>query len=135
MLIFKMQADHIKANYKMLKQRKGRIVSQLTRENTVLISCNVTWIRELKIPWRMYALCILVTQLCLTLSDPMDYSLPGFSIHGIFQAKILEQVAIPFSRGSSDPGIKPRSPALQVISLPPEPPGKPIILTRHTKSL
>ena len=42
-----------------------------------------------------------VTQSCLTLSDPMDCSLPGFSIHGIFQARILEWVAISFSRGSS----------------------------------
>ena len=33
----------------------------------------------------------------------MDYSLPGFSVHGILQARILEWVAIPFSRGSSQP--------------------------------
>ena len=44
-----------------------------------------------------------VTQSCLTLCDPMDYSLPGFSIHGIFQAKVPEWVAISFSRGSSQP--------------------------------
>ena len=42
-----------------------------------------------------------VAQLCLTLCDPMDYSLPGFSVHGIFQARVLECVAISFSRGSS----------------------------------
>ena len=40
---------------------------------------------------------------CPTPSDPMDYSLPGFSIHGIVQARILEWVAISFSRGSSWP--------------------------------
>ena len=40
-------------------------------------------------------------QLCLTLCDPMDGSLPGFSVLGILQARILEWVAIPFSRGSS----------------------------------
>ena len=44
-----------------------------------------------------------VTQLCPTLWDPMDYSLPGSSVHGILQARILEWVAIPFSRGSSWP--------------------------------
>ena len=44
-----------------------------------------------------------VTQSCPTLCDPMDCSLPGFSIHGIFQARILEWVAISFSRGSSQP--------------------------------
>ena len=38
-----------------------------------------------------------VTQLCLTLHDPMDYSLPGSSIHGIFQARVLEWGAIAFS--------------------------------------
>ena len=44
---------------------------------------------------------VLVAQSCLTLCDPMDCSLPGFSVHGILQAKILEWVAIFFSRGSS----------------------------------
>ena len=40
-------------------------------------------------------------QSCLTLSDPMDWSLPVSSVHGILQARILEWVAIAFSRGSS----------------------------------
>ena len=40
-----------------------------------------------------------VTQSCLTLCDPMDCSLPGSSIHGIFQGRVLEWVAISFSRG------------------------------------
>ena len=44
-----------------------------------------------------------VTQLCLTLSDTVDCSPPGSSIHGNFQARIMEWVAIPFSRGSSGP--------------------------------
>ena len=35
--------------------------------------------------------------------NPMNYSLPSFSVHGIFQARILEWVAISFSRGSSQP--------------------------------
>ena len=109
-------------------------------------------------------------QSCPTLRDPMDYSLPGSSVHGILQARILEGVAMPSSRGFSwpmdwthnldllcvlhwqmvplplvplgkpiyiwsgmpfpspgdlpNPGIKPKSPALQVDSLPSEPPGK-----------
>ena len=54
----------------------------------------------------------------------MDCSLPGFSVHGILQPRILEWVAISSSRGSSNPGIKPGSPALQVGSLPSESPGK-----------
>ena len=44
---------------------------------------------------------VLVTQLCPTLCDPMDCSSPGSSVHGILQARILESVAISFSRGSS----------------------------------
>ena len=46
---------------------------------------------------------VLVFQLSLTLYDPMDYSLPGSSVHGILQARIVEWVAIPFSRGSFQP--------------------------------
>ena len=42
-----------------------------------------------------------VAQSCLTLCDPMDCSLPGSSVHGIFQARVLRWVAISFSRGSS----------------------------------
>ena len=44
-----------------------------------------------------------VTQSCPTLCDPMECSLPGFSVHGIFQARVLEWVAISFSRRSSWP--------------------------------
>ena len=44
---------------------------------------------------------MLVTQLCLTLCDLMDYNLPGSSVHGNLQTRLLELVTIPFSRGSS----------------------------------
>ena len=47
----------------------------------------------------------LVTKSCLILCDPMDYSLPGSSIHGISQARILEWVVISSSRDLPDPGI------------------------------
>ena len=50
-----------------------------------------------------YVFMCLVAQWCPTLCDPMDCSLPGCSVHGISQARILEWVAIPFSRGSSWP--------------------------------
>ena len=49
------------------------------------------------------AVLCLVTQSCLTLWDPMDRSLLGSSVHGIFQARILAWVAMPSSRGSSQP--------------------------------
>ena len=60
-----------------------------------------------------------VAQSSPTLCDSMDYA-----VYGILQARILEWVAISFSRGSSQPGIEPRSPTLQADSLPAEPPGK-----------
>ena len=44
---------------------------------------------------------VLAAQSCLTLYDLMDCSLPGSSVHGIFQARILDWIAVPFSRGSS----------------------------------
>ena len=46
---------------------------------------------------------VLAAQLCSTLCDPMDCSPPGSSVHGILQARVLEWVAIAFSRGSSWP--------------------------------
>ena len=48
-------------------------------------------------------MCVLVAQLCQTLCDPMDCSLLGPSVHGISQARIMEWVAISFSRGSFQP--------------------------------
>ena len=56
---------------------------------------------------------------------PWTVAPPGSSVHGILQARILEWIAIPFSRDLPNPGIEPGSPALQADSLPSEPPGKP----------
>ena len=64
-----------------------------------------------------------VAQSCPTLCDPMDYS-----VHGILQASILEWVAFPSLGDLPNPGINPRSPSLQVDSLPAEPQGKPLCL-------
>ena len=50
----------------------------------------------------MHAVCS-VPQSCLILCNPIDYKLPGSSVHGIFQTRILEWVAISFSRKSSQP--------------------------------
>ena len=49
-----------------------------------------------------------VAQSCPTVCDPMDCSPPGSSVHGIFQARVLEWIAISFSRGSSQPRDKTR---------------------------
>ena len=53
--------------------------------------------------WLCYAGLCSVTQSCPTLCDPMDCYLPGSSVHGILQARILQQVAMPSSRESSWP--------------------------------
>ena len=56
------------------------------------------WVEAYKSPIK-----VKVSQSCLTLCHPMDCSLPGSSVHGILQARILEWVAFPISRGSSRP--------------------------------
>ena len=58
-----------------------------------------------------------VAQSCPTLSDPMDCSLPGSSVHGTFQAKILEWVAIAFSASG------PRVPQIELTPNAPSTPG------------
>ena len=65
-----------------------------------------------------------VTQSCPTLYNPMDCSPPGSSIHGIFQATILEWVVISFSRRSSQPKDQTRVSCIVGDSLLSEPPGK-----------
>ena len=69
--------------------------------------------------------CSLVTKSCLTFCGPLDCSPPGSSVHGILKARVLEWLAISFSRGSSDPVIEPTSPTLAGRFFIAEPPGKP----------
>ena len=69
-----------------------------------------------------------VAQSCLTLCNPMDCRLPGSSIHGIFQSRILEWVAISFSRGSSQ-GSNPGLLHYRADTLQSEPTGKSSQLT------
>ena len=64
---------------------------------------------------------VLVTQSFPTLCDPTDHSLPGFSVHEIFPARMLESVAIPSQEDLPNPGIEHGSPVLQADSLPPKP--------------
>ena len=65
------------------------------------------------------------------LFDPINHSInhspPGSCVHGILQARILEWVAMPSSRGLPNPGIESGSLSLQADSLPSEPPGKPLL--------
>ena len=66
-----------------------------------------------------------VAQSCLTLWDPVDCSPPGSSVHGIPQARILEWVAISFSKGSSRPRDQTQVSRVEADALTSEPPGKP----------
>ena len=84
---------------------------------------------------------VLVAQSCPTLCNSMDCSLPGSSVHGILQARILEWVAVPFSRGSSETRYQTRS-VLHLLhwragSLPLAPPRKPkmpmLLLSRFSR--
>ena len=91
-----------------------------------VLAWKIQWIEEPGIitdfnsPCSCLLKCVKSLQLCPTLCNSMDGSPPGFSVHGIIQARILEWVAVPFSRGHPDPGIEPGSPALQEDSLPSE---------------
>ena len=65
--------------------------------------CHSSLLRSSCWSWLLTAVLCLVSQSCLTLCDPMVCSLPGSSVHGILPARILDWVAYPFSRGSSQP--------------------------------
>ena len=69
-------------------------------KNCLINNCKEEWYWMLK---SLNSRISEVTQSCPTLCNPMDYSLPGSYIHGIFQARVLEWVAISFSRGSPWP--------------------------------
>ena len=80
------------------------------------------WTQNNSFSPNMWKVKVNVVQLC----DPMDYA-----VHGILQARILERVAFPFSRGSSQPRIEPKFPALQAYYSPAEPQGKPILFQNN----
>ena len=84
---------------------------------------------ELRLTWhfQMAGGGGLVAQSCLTLGDLMDCSLPGSSVYGTLQARILKWVAISFSTGTSQ-DLTQLSPALQADSLPTEPPSWCLVL-------
>ena len=88
--------ESLKSCYAIYQQLEKNWISGKTTNNSdfykCALSCRVC-----------VCVCVLVTELYLTLCDPMDCSPPGSSIHGTLQVRILEWVAIPFSRGSSWP--------------------------------
>ena len=72
-------------------------------------------------------MCLLVAQLCLTLCDPVDCSLPGFSVREILQTRILECIAISSPGELPNPETDPGSLAWQADFLPFESPGDALI--------
>ena len=78
-------------NSSLLANSQSPQLKDVTHISPLYLSCPrpLSWFRS---PW-----CVLVTQSCLTLCDPLDCSPPGSSVHGILQATILEWVAIYFS--------------------------------------
>ena len=80
----------------------------LSLQNSLIYPCPSAGRDVLSIQLQMRKVCMHV-QLCATLCNPMDCSLPGSSVHGILQATIQEWVAMPFSRDLLHPGIKPAS--------------------------
>ena len=87
----------------------------------ISLSCSVAW----TFAYRLLFWEVLVVQSCLILCNSMDYSTPGSSVHGIFQARILEWVDIPFFRGFSWLRDQTWIFCMQVNYLPSEPPGSP----------
>ena len=77
----------------------------------------------------LYTVFVKVTQSCPTLCNPMEYR-----VHGILQVRILEWVAIPFSRGSSQPRDKTHVSCIQADFLPSEPPVKPLVFMKKMRN-
>ena len=75
--------------------------------------------------WGWWFCCSSVAKSCWTLFDPVDCSPPGFSVHGMSQARTLAWAATPSSSGASRPGIEPAPPALAGGFFTTDPPGKP----------
>ena len=72
--------------------------SQLGKEHGKVVYCHSVYLTSMQSSVQFSS-----AQSCPTLCDPMDCSLPGSSVHGIFQAIVLEWIAISFSRGSFQP--------------------------------
>ena len=83
-----------------MSERKGQVLPCRGLAATVL-QCWAVRLCPLPLPGSVELREVKVAQSCLTLCDSMDCSLPDSSVHGIFQARILDWVVVPFSKGSS----------------------------------
>ena len=94
--------------YRLTIRKKQGVVEQASESAKLWHWSCVTSNKLIQVLWTLILVKMRmkwseVAQLCLTLCDPVDCSLPGSSIHGIFQARVLEWVAISFSKWSSQP--------------------------------
>ena len=71
---------------------------------------------------------------CVRLCDPVDFSPPGSSVHGILQTRVWSVLPFPSPEDLPNPGIEPSSPALQADALTSEPPGKLRMVSMHLKN-
>ena len=88
-----------------IEKRKGRecMKSEYLQHPKILLLFTVCHNWNLSVSYNIWKEKVLVAQFCPTLCNPTDFSSPGSSVHGIVQARLLEWVAITFSRGSSQP--------------------------------
>ena len=84
-------------------KQKWPSVMDVSAGESKVWSCNKHIAEEPGMLGPCVCVCVLVSQLCLTLCYPMNCSRPGPSVHGILQARVLECVTIPFSREFSWP--------------------------------
>ena len=98
----------------------------LTQESNLCLLCLLHWQASsspLTPPGKLLCTLLSAAKLCLTLCDSLDCSPPGSSVHGISQARILERLPFPTPQDLPNPGIEPRSSALQADALTSEPRG------------
>ena len=95
-----------------------------SNEHSGLISFRMDWLALLAVQGTLKSLLQHHTQSCPTLCDPMDYSLPGSSVHeGFLRQEFWSGLPFPSPEDLPNPGIEPGSPALQADSLLSEPRG------------
>ena len=106
MLVFSLELTANGIYHLILRQKRQLVVWWL--QSALTVSCSRCWMtfpsswlktKGVNVLWCWCS----VAQSCSSLCDPMDCSSPGSSVHGVLQARIVEWVAIPFSRGSSWP--------------------------------
>ena len=103
--------------------------------NSRMSKLSLPQVQELGVFSVCVCVCVCVTQSCPTLCNPMDYSLPGSSVHGILQARILECVAMPSSRGSPQARARTWISCIAGRFFTTELPGKPQEFSASTKAI